>query len=479
MLHSMSRRTMSQGAKLLGNTLSSVGGRVMVTVLGVVTFAILARTVGTHGLGQYRTVFTLALMAGTLFDLGLATLSLRAMAGEPDRRAGMLGLIVGLRLAASTCAMLLLVIAVALFESDPVIRLGTVVVGIGWIGFQLSEVLRAVFQQQLAENEAAMAELAGAGLTLGLVVAGARLGWGTDAMLAAGAAGLLGTAALGWKFARRRISFRIRIDPRAWRELLVAGLPFALSAILLAVHFRIDVLLLSFMRDPSDVGIYDAPTKLYEMVFMVAYLFAGALMPLFVRDLAGGTSTLQPRLQGAFTAVLAVCVLGGVVLFTEARSIVVLLGGTEFLPSARPLRVLAIAAVLAGVCAVARYALMALNRQQDMLRADVASVIVAIAVHLALIPKYGVMGAAVGRLTGDAVRMVLTMRLLRDQLAWSIWVPISTGAASALLASALLLLSRYAGLHWLPACVIGGTATLAILLALPHVRQEIRNLASG
>jgi hypothetical protein len=106
-------------------------------------------------------------------------------------------------------------------------------------------------------------------------------------------------------------------------------------------------------------------------------------------------------------------------------------------------------------------------------------VIVAIAVHLALIPTYGVMGAAVGRLTGDTLRTVLTMRLLRDQLAWSIWVPVFTGAACALLASALLLISRQAGLHWIAACAIGGAATVALLVAVPRVRQEIRNLASG
>lgn len=470
---------MALGARLLGNMLGSIGGRVLVTVLGVATFAILARTAGAHGLGQYRTVFTLVLIAGTLFDLGLATLALRAMSASAADRSRMLGNIAGLRIGASLCAMLLLAFATRLFEHDPVIRLGVVMVGIGWIGFQFSEVLRAVFQQQLAEGEAALAELAGAALTLGLVIMAARLGWGIQAMLAAGAAGLFATAALGWRFARRRLSFRISVDWQAWRELLVAGLPFAFTSLLLTIHFRVDVLLLSFVRSTADVGIYDAPTKLYEMVFMVAYLFAGALMPLFARDLASRSGTLQPRLQAALTAVLAVCVLGGVVLFVEADRIVVLLGGEQFHASAQPLRVLAVAAVFAGVCAVARYALTAMNRQQHMLQADLASVVVAIALHLVLIPRYGVMGAAFGRLAGDAVRLVLTLRLLRDQLAWPVWTPLLTGGSCALLATALLQLSRHTGLHWLVGCVICGVTTLAALLALPRVRQELRRLASG
>jgi O-antigen/teichoic acid export membrane protein len=465
-----------QGARLLGNTLSAVGGRAIVTALGVVTFAILARTVGAHGLGQYRTVFTLVLIAGTFFDLGLATLSLRAMSTAAAPR--MLGVIIGLRMVASAFAMLLLVLACALFERDPVIRLGVLIVGVGWIGLQVSEVLRAVFQQQLAENDAALAELAGALLTLGLVATCANMGWGTDAMLAAGAAGLLATAALGWRLAQRRVAFRVRIDLQAWRGLLAAGVPFGLSAILLSIHFRVDVLLLSFLRTSADVGLYDAPTKLYEMVFMACYLFAGALLPLFARDLASRGGALQRRLQGAFTAVLAASALAGAVLFIEGERIVVLLGGEQFRPSGRPLRVLAIAVVFAGACAVARHALTAMNRQQHMLRADLISVAGAVAVHLALIPRYGVMGAAMGRLTGDALRMLLTMRLLHGQ-SGSPWMPLLAGAASALLAGSILLLCRWIGLHWMVACVISGVVSPLLVLAVPRVRQEMRNLASG
>ena len=470
---------MSLGGKLLRNTVSAVGGRFAATLLGVATFAILARTVGTHGLGQYRTVLTLLLFAGTLVDLGLYTVTLHALSrpGADQRR--ILGNVVGLRLCTSAAAILLLALGTALFEEDEVIRLGVFVAGFGWVGFQISEVLRAVFQQQLVQHQGAITETTGALLTLVLVLAFAALGWSTDSMLAATAAGMVWSSVLAWWLVRRRIPFRAGFDLREWRLLVTAGLPIAGSAILMTVHFRADVLMLSLLRDPVDVGIYDAPTKLYELVFMLPHLFGGLLMPLFVRDLAGPQATLRPRLHAACTAVLLFAVLCGAALFVEAENIVVLLGGEQFVVSAQPLHVLAFAAVLAAVSAMVRYAVTALNRQHRMLRADMISVIVAIAVHATLIPRYGAIGAAFGRLSGDAVRMLLTVSLLRGQLSRSMWDSVGIGALAAGLMSALLLAANHAGMNWMIACLLGGATTIAVVLCVPRVRSELRALAAG
>jgi O-antigen/teichoic acid export membrane protein len=287
------------------------------------------------------------------------------------------------------------------------------------------------------------------------------------------------SGALAWWLVRRRVPFRVGFDLREWRALVAAGLPLAGSAVLLTVHFRIDVLLLSLLRDPVDVGLYDAPTKLYEMVFMLPYLFGGLLMPLFVRDLAGPRATLRPRLQAACTAVLLFGSLCCAVLMVDAEQIVVLLGGSQFVASGQPLRVLAVAALLAGVAAVVRYAVTALDRQHHMLRADVISVIVAVAVHVTFIPRYGAMGAAFGRLAGDAVRMLLTVRLLRGQLTRSLWGSVMVCTLGAALLAGLLTAANRAGLHWMLGCMLAGCVTMGAVLSLPRVRREFKALASA
>ncbi len=470
---------MALGAALLRNTASAVGGRFASTLLGVVTFAILARVVGAEGLGQYRTVLTFLLFAGTLVDLGLYAVSLQVLSRPGVDQGRMLGSIVGLRISATALAVVALALLTSVLEDDPTIRLGVLVAGFGWIGFQLNDVLRALFQQQLAQHESAIAETTGALLTLLLVLAFAALGGTTDSMLAATAIGLTWTGAAAWILARRRVAFRVSFNLREWRELLVQGLPFAGSALLMTAHFRADILLLSILRTPVEVGLYDAPGKLYELVFMLPYLFGGLLMPMFVRDLLSPAETLRPRLQAAFTVTALFGALACGVFLAHAEEIVVLLGGDQFVASGRPLRVLGFAALLAGVCAVVRYAVTALKQQHRMMHADLISLVVALAVHATLIPRYGVMGAAFGRLAGDAVRTLLAMRLLQGQLTRATWGSALLAFGAAVLLVGGLLAAQALGIHWMIATTVCGAAVLGACFALGRLRRELAALSSA
>ncbi len=469
---------MAVGGKLLSNSLAAVGSRLGSTLLGVATFAILARTVGAEGLGQYRTVLTLLLFAGTLVDCGLYANTLRSLSRPDADRQRILSTVVGLRLTASVLGVGTLAGVVFLLEHDPVIRLGVFVAGVGWIGFQLFDIMRALFQQQHAQHLNAIAETSGALLTFIGVMVFAAMGGGVDAMLAASSAGLLCTGIVAWILALRLVPFRPVVDGAAWRELLVTGLPFAGSALLMTLHFRVDIVLLSLLREPLDVGLYDAPAKLYELVFMAPYLFGGLLMTLFEQDLAKPRGSLAPRLQGAFGVTLLFGVLSFAMFLVHAEPILVLLGGKAFIASALPLRVLAAAAMLAGISAVLRYAASALHLQGRMLQVDLASLAVAIALHVVLIPRYGALGAAIGRLAGDAVRASMTVMLLRRELG-------RTGLETALLAfgagtllAALLWFAERIGLNWMVDIALCGALVLAALWAAPLVRRLLGNLSA-
>lgn len=469
---------MSLGTKLLGNSLVAVGTRLGSTLLGVATFAILARTVGAEGLGQYRTVLTLLLFAGTLVDGGLYATSLRALSKPDADRSKILSTVVSLRLTASTLGVATLALLVAFLESDPVIRLGVFVAGIGWIAFQLFDVLRALFQQQLAQQLNAVAETSGALVTFAGVLVFAALGWGVDAMLAASSAGLLCTGLIAWILALRLVPFRPRIDRAAWRELLVIGLPFAGSALLMTLHFRVDIVLLALLREPIDVGLYDAPAKLYELVFMAPYLFGGLLMTLFEQDLAGPGRSLGPRLCGAFGVTLLFGLLCFAVFLVHAEHLLVLLGGKAFAASGDPLRILAVAAAMAGVTAVLRYGATALHRQGRMLHVDLGSLVLAVVLHLTLIPRYGALGAAVGRLGGDALRMLLTVTLLRRELGRTAVLTAVLALVAGVALAALLWMADEAGMHWMIGVPLCGAVVLGACLASPFARRVLGMLAA-
>lgn len=467
------------GTKLLGNLGSALAGRVAGALIGVVTFGILARTIGADGLGDYRTVLTMLLFAGVVFDFGLYSITLREISrgdGEPHR---VLGNAAAIRIVATVCAVLVLLLVLFVTDYDEDVRNGVMVAGAGWVGYQLNDVLRAVFQLKLAKHQGAIAETVGALVALALIGGLAVIGAGTTAMLGATAIGFICTASLASYYSNRLLPFRLRFDWLVWRALIVAGVPVAGSVLLLNVQLRADVLLLSTIRGAKEVGLYDAPLKLYELLFVIPYLFGGMMMPLFMRDRGiDGTGSFGPRLRAAVSASVIISSLAFAVVFVHAESVITLLAGPGFEASATPLRILAASAVFAGISAILRFAATALHVPEKMFRADVVGVSSALAMHLVLIPTYGLIGAALGKLCGDVVTAVGALVVLRRQFTPAILNSVLVAVAAGIGLFGALSIADHNGLPWPVAIAICLPVIGAGLCMVPHVRQELRCLAA-
>jgi O-antigen/teichoic acid export membrane protein len=256
-------------------------------------------------------------------------------------------------------------------------------------------------------------------------------------------------------------------------------LPVAGSVVLLNVQLRADVLLLSMIKGVRQVGLYDAPLKLYELLFVIPYLFGGMMMPLFVRDRgADGSGFFGSRLRAAISASVIISSLAFAVMFVHAESVVTLLAGKGFAAAATPLRILAGAALFAGISAILRFAATALHVPGRMLRADVLGVCIALLAHTVLIPRYGIVGAALGKLCGDVVTSISALVMLRRQFTRALFNSLAVaGVAGAGLFGALNL-ADYNGLPWLIAVAICLPAIGAVLYLVPHVRHELRCLSA-
>jgi len=272
---------------------------------------------------------------------------------------------------------------------------------------------------------------------------------------------------------------RPRLEWSVWRSLILAGLPMAGSVILLNIQLRADVLLLSIIRDAREVGLYDAPVKLYEFVFVIPYLFGGLMMPLFVRDLDSGRGSFAPRLSAVIGLGLIFSTLVFAVFNVYAEEIVVLIAGSAFAASAEPLQILAVAVMFAGISAIVRFAAVALDQQARMLRADIIGACAAILAHCLLIPRYGVMGAAVGKLCGDVVTAAAALALFRHQFRKSVFGSALAAVISGAGLIAALSFADNNGMHWLIACAVCLLLVTGLLLLVPRIREDLRCLTTS
>jgi len=466
------------GIHLLHNVGTALATRIVTSLLGVVTFGLMARSLGAAGLGVYRTVLTLLLFSTLAFDLGLSAISLRDLAHPEVDQGGVMGNAVALRFASATLACVLLASGITVFGGAGPLLSGVIIASIGWVLYQVFDVLRVVFQLKLAQKFVAIAETAGVFIALMLVAIFAALHAGPGAMLAATSTGFCVTGLLGWYFATRLLPMRLRFEPQVWRYLILSGLPVAGSVILAGVQVRVDVLLLSAFRTPAEVGIYDPAIKLYELLLVVPVAFGALLLPLFTRDRHARSRNTVDRLKAALQINSVFSMLVCAVLLVHGEAVIQLIAGDRFLESAGPLRIVAVASVLSGTSAILRSAAVSAGRQGQMLRADVIGASAAIVAHLILIPRFGYMGAAIGKLCGDAVTSLAALTVFRRELGNSVLMTVLTAVSAGVGLALALRLADASGIPWLLSSALFGCASIGALLLVPGIRRSLRCLGS-
>lgn len=169
------------------------------------------------------------------------------------------------------------------------------------------------------------------------------------------------------------------------------------------LNFNFDALLLGFLRGVRDVGLYNVAYKPVTIALAVPLTYFQGLFPALSRKWTEGPEALRElaerslRLCAIFSVPLGV---GGTML---AVPVIALLFGPQYAESAAPLQVLVWSAVLAILRGSYRHSLNAAGLQGLDLQCAVVSSSLNVGLNLALIPRFGMLGAAGATVFADLV----------------------------------------------------------------------------
>jgi O-antigen/teichoic acid export membrane protein len=354
-------------------------------------------------------------------NFGLSDLGARDVALEPAQTAVTAGRVLGLRLAALAVAGLpALALTLAVWSGRE---------GLALLAYAMSAVM-AVSADWIARGLGAMSRVALAtGVGGGVVVAGAVFlavtGGSVTAAMAWFVAGELTTAVLLWIFVARAGRPAITLDGVS--ALARRAAPVALSSFVIYTYTaNLDTIIIAATRSSREAGLYSAGYRVVLALSAVGTLAAYALLPRFAGQVRSGEGApgMRKTLVGAMAAlatlgmtVMAVAVLAG-------GPILGFLFGSEFEPVG-PTFVLLTAGLAWYITTYpAAYALLALGDNASYMRGALAAGVTGLALDLALIPPFGIIGAGaasatafalaaavwtwhLGLLTGEALRRYL------------------------------------------------------------------------
>ena len=276
-------------------------------------------------------------------------------------------------------------------------------------------------------------QLVFAGATLMIVHHPAEILWVPGLKLASEAAL---AAYFMWRFARQHGALPLVFPLRGGLKILRPAAVLGFSAAFHLINYNFDSVILGFMLGATTVGWYSAAYKPVTVALALPMTFFVGLYPALTRSYAEDRDgfrmvVLQSlRLTSSLAVPLGV---GGAIL---ARPIIGLLFGPAYEPSIPVLRILVWSAVLVILRGPFHLGLRAANRSGVELRCAMICAGVNVALNIALIPRYGMTGAAAATLTAELIWIGLVVnrmnRYVMDvSLLPYLWRPCLAGIAMA------------------------------------------------
>jgi len=392
--------------------------------LTFLTGLLLARLLGADGYGAFAYAIAWVTLLVMPAQLGFNKLLVREVAACLAREdwahlRGILRFADGLVLAAATAAALIAVgISYWLPASDPQMlacfRLGMALVPLmAWLQIKRAtlEGLERVRTGQVPET------LIQPLLLLGLIALGwAMLGERFSATLALVAALVaVALAALVSAVATHRLlpaqvrSSPPRFAPRGW---LVAALPMMAVGTMAILTNRTDVVMLGLMRGAADAGVYEISGRLARLVPFALFAINSTVAPRLAQLSSehrydAMQTTLTRCARGAFTFALPVALA-----FLLLGDLMLGIFGPAFPRGHLALAILAAGQLVNVAAGSSGHTLLMAGREKDALPALVLAVIANVALNVALIPPYGMAGAAIATASSLILWNLLLIRRL-------------------------------------------------------------------
>jgi O-antigen/teichoic acid export membrane protein len=208
---------------------------------------------------------------------------------------------------------------------------------------------------------------------------------------------------------RRGFSLPIQFDWARVRPLLRRVAPLVASSMLGLLIYNSDLIFLRIFRDRSAVGHYAAAYALISFLINVGIAYSLSLLPTLTRlaDRPEAQRELYHEASAQMFAAGMPIAIGGTLL---APAIIGFVFGAEYAPAVIALQLLVWHIPLALVRDMPIIALMSAAREDRVLRITAWAAALNIGLNLALIPAYGIVGAAGATVATEALRMVLALR---------------------------------------------------------------------
>ena len=412
---------MSSALDSLGGLAKSAGivfaGTVLGNILAITGEILIPRALAPAVYGRLGLAYGIVAAISTFAILGVPDGVTRFLAEDGTDRRRRDVLRSGYMISSIGCIVAAVVIYIARFEIASVVNdeiSGFLVAFLPYLlAFPVAKVSVAVLRAQGRSSAAVLAQrvgprVGGIVLVAGFIVVGQPLVGAISYWLAFSVLG----AVLALYYVQQQVDATLAVarlpDRDTLRDLWSFSWPLAAGASLFILLSNVDLVMIAYFLDSAAVGYYRSTRPLRQVIFFFSGAFSFLYLPLATKHYTQDDIPGLDELYTVTTKWIVSLTFPLVLLFALfASDIIRLFYGATYLPAAPVLTVLMAGLFFRALVGLDGDMVKAINRPRIEFYAAFVGVVADVGLNAVLIPRLGIVGAAVGTVVGYAVYNII------------------------------------------------------------------------
>ncbi len=400
--------------KYFKNTGWAFSGRIFSLGVSFLTTIYVIRHLGPDNYGLLTFSVSFVSLFAFIAALGIDSVLYRELSKDISRKDELLGTSIFLRIVSSSIAIILIFISTFVFQTDPITRL-LILINSFTLLFGAFGLIGYFFQAQVNARYQAISLILVTLILNSLKVLVIFFNKGIiyfafvfflENILYAIIVFYLykksGNSVFDWKV-KKEVAISLLRD--SW--------PLMLSTACIVIYTRIDQVMLKFMTNNFNVGVYDAAVRISEVWYFIPSLIIGSIFPAIINSRKVSTEFFEKRLIKLYSLVFYMSLLVAVPITFLSHFIIRTLYGEEFIQAAGVLSIYVWAGIPVFILITMNTYLLAENKTKITFISSAIGMITNIILNIWLIPLYGIYGAAVATLISYSI-IPLSIIMFKD-----------------------------------------------------------------
>lgn len=457
-------------------SISNFGGRIIKAI--IIIYA--ARALGAAGYGVFSYAVTLAGFFGIFVDPGINSVLIRDGAkATPEERQSLFSttlIMKGIILAISVGVVIFIA---PIFSTLPGAKILLPFVALIMVFDSTREFLASLFRAEERMQWDAAAFLAENIVITVLGFVFLKLSATPESFTKAYVVGTaIGAGIAIWLLRKRFTNIFAGISARRMGAIVKTAWPFAVTGALGILLTSTDILIISWMRSASDVGVYSAAIRTVQTLYLVPSIIQISILPLLARLAKHDNAKFRIVFEQILGFIFLLSIpfsLGGAILGTQ---IMRLIFGVGYIAGGLALSILMLNLSFDYAGSVIASGIFAYDHQKNLIISSTIAGIGNVIFDLIFIPHWGIAGSAVATLIAQILGSGYLWHAMKKLNSFSILPRLGRilGAGAAMAMVTILL--SIAGVETITNILISAAVYLGVLLVLKEpLLGEIKNIA--